>query len=441
MSYANSLKDQAIRIEVQIQNLIDTAKKENNRPFTSVEREQYHKLEADHSAIEESIKIANKSSLTTSLEKPKVSELSATEVEEIKDTFRLSEANKRAKTPYEKAFSNYLKSASSRHPLSEGDKELLFKNTMSTTTGSQGGYLIPQGFSDMLEEAKKYYYCMAGVAEHFKTATGNTMPWPTLNDTSNAGTIIAQNTQVAETDLVFGSVNFSAYILQSGLVLAPLALIEDSYFDLDALVAKNLGIRLGRGYNNYTTTGTGSSQPTGIVTAVANGGSGNIVTAGGSSSSGETSTITYTDLVNLEGAVDPAYRENPQTYWMFNDSMLKVLKQLVDGNSRPLWQPGLTASFINGASVADGGVKPRILDHPYIINQSMASPAASAYSMIFGDLSCFKVRELASGTEVMILNERYADYLQRGFIAFQRFDSNYVNAGTNPIAVLKQSAT
>jgi HK97 family phage major capsid protein len=170
-----------------------------------------------------------------------------------------------------------------------------------------------------------------------------------------------------------------------------------------------------------------------VTAAVA---AGNLLTLG----AGNTSTIAYANLVDLEGLVDPAYRENPASKWMFSDGMLKLLKKLVDGNQRPLWQPGLTASFQGGAAVVTGS-KPKILEHEYVINQDMAVPAASAYSMLFGDMSTFKVRDVAGGTTLLVLRERYADYLQVGFIAYRRFDSNLIDAGTHPIAVLQQSAS
>ena len=71
------------------------------------------------------------------------------------------------------------------------------------------------------------------------------MPWPTVNDTTNMGRILGVNTQVTETDLVFGQVTFNAYIFTSDSILVPLALIEDSYFNLDTYIAKALGMRLG----------------------------------------------------------------------------------------------------------------------------------------------------------------------------------------------------
>jgi HK97 family phage major capsid protein len=143
----------------------------------------------------------------------------------------------------------------------------------------------------------------------------------------------------------------------------------------------------------------------------------------------------YPDLVNVEHGVDPAYRYNPGTAWMFSDTMLKGIKSLVDGGGRPLWQPGLNASFREGAVVDIAVSRPTILDHPYYINQDMAIPASGAASMLFGDMYTFKVREVAGGTTLMRLNERYADYFQTGYIAFQRFDSGLVDAGTHPIVV------
>src|ERR1035438_4444611 len=88
---------------------------------------------------------------------------------------------------------------------------------MSTSTGSQGGYVVPSGFSGQLEEAKKWFGGVAGVVDKFTTETGNPLPWPTINDTANRGRIIGQNVQVTETDLAFGQVTFGAYIGTSDL--------------------------------------------------------------------------------------------------------------------------------------------------------------------------------------------------------------------------------
>jgi HK97 family phage major capsid protein len=67
------------------------------------------------------------------------------------------------------------------------------QNTISTTTGSQGGYVVPQGFSNQLEEAVKWRARSREWLANSKTETGNPMPWPAINDTNNKGRIIGQN--------------------------------------------------------------------------------------------------------------------------------------------------------------------------------------------------------------------------------------------------------
>ncbi len=48
--------------------------------------------------------------------------------------------------------------------------------------------------------------------------------------------------------------------------------------------------------------------------------------------------------------------------------------------------------------------------HKYIINNDLATPAANQYTMLFGDMSTFKLRKVASGTTILRLVERYADF-------------------------------
>jgi HK97 family phage major capsid protein len=449
MSYAKALREQLGRLSADMHAIIQLATNENNRGLSSDERTRYHALEADYTAIEDSIKLAEKdSSIVVQLaEAPGPVKINETQMQELRDMFQMSPAEKRRreneKDPHAKAFSTYLRLGESRMPPDVRQALVQYssgltadiRNAMSTTTGSQGGYTIPQGFSGQLEEAKKWFGGIDGTVEKFTTGSGNPFPWPTVNDTTNKGRIIGQNVQLTETDLTFGQVTFNAWIGSSDIVLVPLALIEDSYFDMDALVARLLGIRMGRLYNWKCTVGTGTNEPYGIVNAAVT--AGNILQLG----TGNTASISYNNLVDVEHLVDPAYRFNPATRWMFSDTELKLIKKLVDSSNRPLWQPGLAASFREGAAVDLAAAKPTILDHPYIINQDMASPAASAYSALFGDMSTFKVREVAGGTTLLVLRERYADYLQVGFTAFQRFDSQLVDAGMHPIAVLQQSAT
>lgn len=445
MAIAKASREQLDRLAAEMHSFLDRVDKSGN---WATERETYHKMEADYTAMEDMINARERAeeraaSLATAHSADGRTRIAETSIEELRDTYRLKpkavrEREERIKKdPFARAFNAYLRRPSKHKDGMNGmDAESIeFMNAQSTSTASQGGYLVPQGFSDQLEEAKKWFGGIDGTVGKFQTESGNPMPWPTVNDTANKGRILGQNVQSVETDLAFGSVTFNAYIGSSDLILVPDALITDSYFDLDALVAKMLGTRLGRLLNWKGTTGSGTNEPTGIVTAAV--AAGNLLTL----ATGNTSSISYNNLVDLEHSVDPEYRYNPSSRWMFSDAVLKLLKKLVDSANRPLWQPALTSSFQQGATFDRIVSHPMILDHPYVINQDMATPAANQYTMLFGDLSTFKVREVAGGTTMLRLVERFAEYLQVGYTAFQRFDTNLVDAGTHPIAVLQQSAT
>jgi HK97 family phage major capsid protein len=149
--------------------------------------------------------------------------------------------------------------------------------------------------------------------------------------------------------------------------------------------------------------------------------------AGGTSTTGETTSITYDDLVELEHSVDPAYRKNAR--FMMSDAALKVIKKLKDGIGRPLWMAGLAVKEPDTINA-----------YPYVINQDMAVPAASAKTVLFGDFSNYFIRRVA-GVQVLRLQERYAELNQVGFLCFQRWDGQLVDAGTHPIKYLQQAAS
>lgn len=278
-----------------------------------------------------------------------------------------------------------------------------------TTTG--GGYLIPQGFSNQLEESLKLWGNVEAACDVFETESGNTLPWPTVDDTAQSGELLAINTAVTEQAVTYGVVNFGAYKFSSKMVTVPVELLQDSAFNVDAHLASVLGTRIGRTHNSYQTTGTGSSQPKGIVTGASSG-----VTAASATA------VTYDELLDLEHSVDPAYRNAAfGAGWMFNDGTLKKLRQLKDGDGRPLWQAGTT-----------GGAPDTINGYPYWINQDMAAMTTGNKPILFGALKKFKVRKVKAFT-LLRLTERYADLHQVAFLAFTRMDSNMLDAGTDPV--------
>lgn len=320
------------------------------------------------------------------------------------------------KAKEDRAFTNFLRVG--LNELNAEDKAIMQarfkrdpKSAQSTTT-TAGGYLVPEGFYGILTDAMLQFNGVRGAATILRTASGNDIPMPTVNETSVKGALLGENSNTTEQAVTFGQTVLGAYKYTSKIVLVSLELLQDSAFDLNAWIARALGERIGRITADHFTTGTGSGQPNGIVTAA---------TLGKTGASGQTTSIIYADLVDLMHSVDPAYRTMPGCGWMMPDTMLKALRKLVDGESRPLWQPGLVA-----------GEPDTILGKPYFINQSMAAPGAGAKTLLFGNLASYFVRDVM---DVMVLRlvERYAEYGQVGFLAFSRHDGELLDAGTHPV--------
>lgn len=308
--------------------------------------------------------------------------------------------------------------------IREWQKRSAEQRAQSVGTDSEGGYTVPDDVMRALEVSMLRWGGMRQVADIIRTASGAALPWPTSNDTSNKGAILAENAQVSQQDITFGQLVLNAYKYSSKMILVPVELLQDSAINIAEHIGEALGIRIGRITNDHFTTGTGSSQPNGIVTAASLGKTG---------ATGQTTTVIYDDLVDLEHSIDPDYRQNGR--WMFADSTLKALKKIKVPNfsgqtdGTPLWQPGLA---VNAPDT--------ILGYPYVINQSMADMAASAKSIVFGDLSKYKIRDVQN-VVLRRLDERFADFHQVAFLAFSRHDGDLLDAGTDPVKYYQNAAS
>jgi HK97 family phage major capsid protein len=291
-----------------------------------------------------------------------------------------------------------------------GDGSIL-KRALSTTV-TAGGYTIAQDFSGALESALLDYSNVRGVCDEFTTDSGATMPYPTEDDTGNTGEQLGESTEAAFDDTTFSVVNFSAYKFSSKGILISSELLNDSEFNLEQFLGTQIGIRIGRIQGQRFTTGTGSSQPKGIVACA----------SAGPTTAGATA-ITPEELTRLAFSVDRAYRGAPKCGYMMHDSVYAYCLLLKDGENRPLLRD----------SYRDGIMIPLLNGFPVYTNQFMQAvttatglPVTATKSVLFGDFSKFKIRDVGS-IRVRRLDERYAEKDQVGFIGFMRSDSNCVN--------------
>lgn len=302
--------------------------------------------------------------------------------------------------------------------LKGGDKALTAQDwadiraTMSTTTGSEGGYTVQTDIAKTVADALKEYGGIRNVATVIQTEMGNPMSFPTSNGTSEVGELIPENTSATGQDPAFGTLSLNVFKFSSKVIAVPIELLQDSSVDIEAFVLKRITDRLGRITNQMFTTGTGTAQPRGIVTAAASG----VVGA-----TGQTTSITYDDLIDLVHSVDPAYRMSSQCGFMLHDTTMREVRKLKDDSGRPVFLPGYDG-------LADA-MPDTILGYPVTINQDMPVMAADAKSVLFGDFSRYYVRDVLQNTLHRFEDSAYAKLGQVGFLAWARSGGNLIDVG------------
>ena len=346
---------------------------------------------------------------------------------------------------YYDAFKAYLKRGQTG--LTQEQRAALDANALQTAgagVSTAGGYLIPQGFWRNLQIALKAYGGLLDLCNILPTATGAPMPWPTNDPTSIVGSYITEGNQLSLQDYVFGQGMLFAWTITSNIILASIQIIEDSAFDVDQFVTDRAGEAIGRkiAAELHTGAGSGSKALTGIHTANAALATPRIY----QQASGETvnnlsnpnaaspvlakGLISFQSIAGMVHSIDPAYRagSHPQSSdqgqgkaaaggccWVMNDTVLTNLRTLTDGFGHPLWQPNVQQ-----------GETDMLWGFPYRIDQNMPSVSSSDNTvggLWFGDFHRALLVRQVQGGGAMRLTERYADYLQVGYLVHVRMDS------------------
>jgi HK97 family phage major capsid protein len=396
---------------------IDKRATDEKRAMTQEEVNQWNALEARLSVLEQNGTIAAKQA---ELEQRFAAD--PTKATASVGTENRAEDQVTPEKRYEEAFRSWARYGTGEgSPLTPEQRTALQSGYATVETRAQGtgntagGYMIPPEFRRRLIETQKTFGSVRAVAEVIETETGATLPWPTMDDTANVGAILAENTQVTEQDVTLGQGTIGAYMYTSKLVRVSIQLIQDAGFDVDEWLPRVLGVRLARIQNQHFTTGTGTGQPEGLQTNA---------TSAVTFATGNVTSVTYDGLVDLVEAVDPAYRAQGS----FMSRGAGAYRKLKSTDGVPMWQPALVA-----------GTPDRLLGYPVIINPDMPAPAASVKSILFGDFrEAYLIRDVL-GIQTMRLTERFADFLQVAFLAFQRTDAKPQNTAAYRAAT--QSAT
>jgi HK97 family phage major capsid protein len=243
------------------------------------------------------------------------------------------------------------------------------------TTGAQGtnaSSIVPTDFYDMLIahliEVSGVMQCGPTV---LNTGGGETLQVPKTTAHSTA-TSAAQAGNLPTSDPAFSMQSLSAW--KYGVLLqVARELIDDTAVDLLGYLAMQAGRALGNAFGTDLVNGSGTNQPTGIVTAATTGVSGTVTGVSGAPS--------YANLVDLEYSVIAPYRQSRSCYWLAADKTIGGFRKITDTVGRPIWEPSAVL-----------GSPDLLLGKPLVADPFMPAQATSAKSIAFGDFSQYFVR-------------------------------------------------
>ncbi|MGH9737330.1 MAG: phage major capsid protein [Candidatus Acidiferrales bacterium] len=296
------------------------------------------------------------------------------------------------------------------------------------------GYFVPTSFFDRIFPAQRAADPLLSNDDVtcINSTNGRPMTIPTIGDVEAVATVVGESSDEGESDIT----NIGQAVIGAWRFKSPRFVVSnESFQDLDTgitvsnLFEKFASDRLQRGIGKKFMTGSGASEPLGLIGQIAASGVTPITPLGagqnnGTSASTGSVSIGSQDLANLFFSVNSAYRSSPKCAFLMNDTTYGSLLALTDKVGRNLE----LVKFVNG--------QPTIFGKNVKIAPSCPNMAASAQgTVIFGDLSYFMVRIVTEGIGIGVrVFQEAAGLIEQGNIAlraFVRADCAYLYSDPN----------
>ena len=274
-------------------------------------------------------------------------------------------------------------------------------NVLRIGEDEHGGYLVPDEYQRTLIEALQEQNIFRQLAHVISTSSGDRKIPVAVSKGTAAW--IDENAAYPESDDSFGQISISAYKLATMIKVSD-ELLHDSVFDVPSYIAREFARRIGAAEEEAFFVGDGAGKPTGILSAT--GGAEIGVTAASATA------ITFDEVMDLYYSLRSPYRRC--AVFIMNDSTVKALRKLKNGNGDYIWQPSVTA-----------GTPDTILNRPVYTSAFVPALAGSAKPILFGDMNYYWIAD-REGRRFQRLNELYAPNGQVGFLSSERVDGKLI---------------
>ena len=251
---------------------------------------------------------------------------------------------------------------------------------LSKLTDAAGKFTVPTSFYNRLVE---HLIEVSGVLQAgptvLNTASGENIQIPKTLTHTPSPAIVVEADPILESDGTFGQVTLGAF-KYGRLLQVSRELVTDTGVDLEGYLAKAAGRALGNSFGAHMITGTGTTMPRGVITDAGAGVTGPVGTTTTFGSQG-TVGMGFDLLISLYHSVISPYRASSSCAWLMNDTTASLVRRIKTADGLYVWQPSVQI-----------GAPDTILGKPVFIDPFVASPAANAESIAFGDWAAYFVR-------------------------------------------------
>lgn len=360
--FIKRLREQRANIWEQAKGLLDTAAAED-RDLTAEEQSSYDKHNEALDSIAERIKSIEEQEQRNA---------------EMDEAFRsLAEGRQMAPPPVDPTqdeLRKFLRGESRSFDVTP-DGPVNFRD-LTKGTATAGGNTVPTSFyNQLVQHMIEVSGILSAGPTILRTEGGENFEVPTTTAHSS-GALVAEGAAISESDPAFAKRTLGAY-KYGVLIQVARELIDDTGVDLQGYLSMQAGRAVGNALGAHLATGTGTNQPSGIVTGSTAGVTG--------ATTGASGLFTANELIDLQYSVIAPYRNSPSASWLMSDATVGEVRKLKDSNGAYIWQPGLQV-----------GSPDVLLSKPINTDPNIADIATSAKSVLFGDVSAYFVR-LAGG--------------------------------------------
>jgi HK97 family phage major capsid protein len=297
-----------------------------------------------------------------------------------------------------------------QHLLTATEKRAIDEVRAMSLTDTAGGYLVPfQLDPTVIVTSSGVRSDIRQVARQV-VATGNV--WHGVSSGNVSWSWDGEGTEVSDDSTTFAQPTIPNYKADGFVPISIEALMDEQN------VAQSVGMLLAGGKQDLEgtafITGSGSGQPTGIITS--------LVATGGSVivDSATTDTFALADVFTLQGSLPARYRANAS--WLSNNLIYNKIRQFDTARGGGFW------TDLNDER------PPLLVGRPAVEAEAMdgvITPAAENYSLLYGNFENFVVTDrigMAVEFVPMLFGANRRPTGQRGWYAYYRTGSDVVNA-------------